>query len=693
VDNRNDPIEFSHEDQLGRASTAKVFAKALLANPRRPMIVAVFGPWGSGKTSFANLLSADLRQSSANCVWFNPWQFTNSEAMTLAFFDLLATSLAKHKDADYHAVRETFFRYAEGITSLSLVPSQSVQTRGRKTFKAPADAQGVLSQPSLVEQRDTLTRHFGASAKPLVVFIDDIDRLFAAEIRLLIQLVKSNADFPNLKFVLLFQKETVEAALKTDGQSGGDFLEKIIEVPIELPLIRGTRYVNELLNEVADIFGDLADLSARDNDRWQYLLQIGILKRFTTLRQKNRLIDRLHLHKWNIDNSLGIDINLVDLVALEILRFIDYDVYNALRKHGHALTEAGDDTRYLNYEKDPGPLFLADVLNDAGEGDHETARAILLELFPCFGGGRFQSNSRDDERGARICRSRHFPKYFFEGLQQNEMSRAARRRLEDQALKGEVIYEILCAFQERGLLFDALEYLRAVSAQVPAEHWKKVATDLGRIADAHGRKRDKAFDRSVVKEIEGIVMEMLASSGPEDRLGVLKTLVNLPDSIQLAASLLASPWFDSEGASRFTPKLARSIAKAAQDGQLESFEQYGFLLYRWKDWGGGRAAAFVRGLASDPVRFTQFARAIAPYSQHESGIALTARTKYIASAKGVLEFLPKRTAIGSTSQAVKAMEGQKDEAFLKKLLEELRKPQEIVELPFDDVLEDAAVGR
>ena len=85
------------------------------------------------------------------------------------------------------------------------------------------------------------------------------------------------------------------------------------------------------------------------------------------------------------------------------------------------------------------------------------------------------------------------------------MSRAARRRLESQALKGEVIYEILSAFQERGLLFDALEYLRAVAAQVPPEHWRKVACDLGRIADAHALKREKGFDRSLVKEIEGVL--------------------------------------------------------------------------------------------------------------------------------------------------------------------------------------------
>ncbi len=677
MDTRNDPIEFSHEDQLGRASTAKVFAKALLANPRRPMIVAVFGPWGSGKTSFANLLSADLRASGAQCAWFNPWQFTNVEAMTLAFFDLLATSVGMHKDSEYATTRECFYRYAEAVTSMALVSSPSAKT-AKRTFRLTSDAHGLLSQPALSNQRDLLVRIFAGSPKPIIIFIDDIDRLFATEIRLLIQLVKSNADFPNLKFVLLFQKETVEAALKTDGQTGADFLEKIIEVPIELPLIRGAQYVNDLLREVADIFGDLAELSARDNDRWQYLLQRGILKKFTTLRQKNRLIDRLHLHKWNIENSLGLDVNLVDLLALEILRAIDYDLYAAIRRHGHSLTEAGETVRSLHYQDD-GAAYLADVLAEAGPGDHELGKAIILDLFPCFGAARLSSAPRDDERAYRICRIRHFPKYFFEGLLPEEMSRAGRRRLELAALKGEQLYELLVAFHERKLLGDALEYLRSMAAQIPSEHWKQVACDLGRIVDQFGKRREKGFDRSVVKEAEGVVVEMIESGSPRERMRILRSLVLETHSVQLAISLIDVltrdlGWFTHEEVRRLKPRLVRGIAAAASDGRLEAFEQYGRLLVLWNEWGGRQAESFVRGLSGDPKRFTLFARSVAPYTRFETGIAQTVQTRYQASALGVLDFLPRRSALKAAVAALKAQAGQKDETFLKNLVAELKQP-------------------
>jgi hypothetical protein len=666
VDTRNDPIEFTHEDQLGRGSTAKVFARALLANPRRPMIVAVFGPWGSGKTSFANLLSAELRAVGSACVWFNPWQFTNIEALTLAFFDLLATSLSRPKDTDAYAIRESFYRYAEGVTSLSLVHSPPVSHRRRGL--RPPELSGLLAQPALQEQRDALVKMYAGNPRPVIVFIDDIDRLFSIEIRLLIQLVKSNADFPNLKFVLLFQKETIEAALKTDGQSGGDFLEKIIEVSIELPLIRGGRYVTDLLKEVAEIFGELAELSAADNDRWQRLLQAGILKPFTTLRQKNRLIDRLHLHRWNIESS--IDINLVDLLALEILRAIDYELYAAVRRHGHGLTEAGEAARTRQYQEDDGSAFLADVLADGGSTDKRLGREILLSLFPCFGPTGASSSPIDNERAFRICRSKHFPKYFFEGLLPDEMSRSDRHQLEKAATKGETILTHLVSFQERGLLFEALEFLRTIAHSLPANRWRSIAVDLSKAADAYGRRREKGFDRSVVKECAAVLAEMLVEALPDERTAVLRAIVLDGSTVQLAAMLVA----EDDSNARFQPKVSQAIGRAAEQGALEHFEQYGFLLFRWNEWGGRKASGFVRSIADDPRRFANFIRAIAPYSREESGISQSTRTRYRTPVEGILEFLPKRTAIKVANSAAQAFKGQRDEAFLRRLVEELRNP-------------------
>lgn len=71
--------------------------------------------------------------------------------------------------------------------------------------------------------------------KPLIVFVDDIDRLEPDEIRMLLRQVKANANLPNIVFVLLFQPSIVEQALDpiSDG-NGRAFLEKIVQTNFDL---------------------------------------------------------------------------------------------------------------------------------------------------------------------------------------------------------------------------------------------------------------------------------------------------------------------------------------------------------------------------------------------------------------------------------------------------------------------------
>ncbi|WP_442878434.1 P-loop NTPase fold protein, partial [Cetobacterium sp.] len=47
-------------------------------------------------------------------------------------------------------------------------------------------------------------------------------------------LIKANTDFPNVIFLLLFQKDIVEKKLSDSTQSGENYLEKIIQIPFTI---------------------------------------------------------------------------------------------------------------------------------------------------------------------------------------------------------------------------------------------------------------------------------------------------------------------------------------------------------------------------------------------------------------------------------------------------------------------------
>ena len=73
--------------------------------------------------------------------------------------------------------------------------------------------------------------------KPIVVVLDDIDRLSTSEIRDVFKLVRLTANFPNIIYIVAFDRNRVEEALAEQGVPGRDYLEKILQVAIDLPVV------------------------------------------------------------------------------------------------------------------------------------------------------------------------------------------------------------------------------------------------------------------------------------------------------------------------------------------------------------------------------------------------------------------------------------------------------------------------
>src|SRR5947207_2316069 len=83
------PIEKAADDRLNRAPFAAAIAKALSGwTGKDSLVIALFGPWGSGKSSVKNLALehfATLDQPPT-VVEFNPWEWSGSTRLRDAFF-------------------------------------------------------------------------------------------------------------------------------------------------------------------------------------------------------------------------------------------------------------------------------------------------------------------------------------------------------------------------------------------------------------------------------------------------------------------------------------------------------------------------------------------------------------------------------------------------------------------------------
>ena len=126
------PLEDIREDLLGFAAPARRLAGRLdrFWHPSRghALAVSLEGPWGSGKTSFTNMVIQTLRQSSAKgppvVVRFNVWQ---SGSMALTEWSALAYRIGEAIYTEIH--RRCRQNIAAGEPRLSVLPPSLVARR------------------------------------------------------------------------------------------------------------------------------------------------------------------------------------------------------------------------------------------------------------------------------------------------------------------------------------------------------------------------------------------------------------------------------------------------------------------------------------------------------------------------------------------------------------------------------------
>jgi predicted KAP-like P-loop ATPase len=208
----DNPIRNADQDTLSRTAGAGHFAAQVLSlDATEGVVVGVLGPWGSGKTSFINLGRPALQNAGAAILEFNPWMFSGAEHLVESFFVELAAQLKVQPGLT--EVGSRIEAYGEAFSGLGWLPLVGPWIeRGRGAAKIL----GALLQQrkeGIADRREKLTKALKALSHRIIVVLDDIDRLSTREIRDVFRLVRLTASFPNVIYILAFDRARVETAL------------------------------------------------------------------------------------------------------------------------------------------------------------------------------------------------------------------------------------------------------------------------------------------------------------------------------------------------------------------------------------------------------------------------------------------------------------------------------------------------
>lgn len=330
----DEPIETSQEDLLGRNEFAQILAQELLntQSGHQSFAMGILSSWGFGKTSFLNLIKEELRRHGAICIDFSPWIYGKDHNLIQEFFSEVGKHLQKYADTLPRDMMEyaQILEKSESTSWLSVLLSLGTSGKNLKQ-------QSLLLKQSL--QKVNL---------PIVVFIDDLDRLGGNEIMEVLKLIRNAANFSGIKFIAAYDRAyLVEAIKRQNIESANYYLEKIFQVEYTLPTFNRWNLISYLYE------GCYRFIREEDKKALTEILefpeQIGTIatEELLTLRDVKRYINSLK----NSYEKLADNVVLCDLMNLEILKLKYKPVYELLsRKWEQILAE---DQKTLKLYKNP----------------------------------------------------------------------------------------------------------------------------------------------------------------------------------------------------------------------------------------------------------------------------------------------------------------------------------------------------
>ncbi len=418
------PLSEPRDDRLEYAPLAQHLADSLgRMTPPEGFVVAIYGPWGSGKTTLLQFVEHFLREKSLGeqpiFIHFNPWWFSGHEDLTRQFFYQLQVTLHGKLKVVGNELRGYLADFSELVAGAPIpfaAAGRPVSAVLRPKTQDVPDLKGQIA--SLLRKQQ----------HPILVMVDDIDRLTAEEIRQIFRLIKAVADFPKVTYLLAFDKDIIIRALEAAQEVRGEaYLEKVIQLPLEIPLPDKNKLEDLLLGRLNALLAGTPK-ALFDQNYWKNVYNEGIRPFIRTPRDVIRLTNVLAVTYPAVRG----EVNPVDFMAMEVLQSFYPALYDIIRKHPLDFARPAEkmDT---STSHDLRPQYNS-ILDSVPPEKKDTIKRLLGRLFPrvatVWGGLTYGAEWDTEWRKRRLVRSADiFPAYFRLSIAEDGISHAEMHTL------------------------------------------------------------------------------------------------------------------------------------------------------------------------------------------------------------------------------------------------------------------------
>lgn len=568
----DDPVD-AGQDRLNRGRLADQLTRSVVAVSEQSdsAVVALVGPWGSGKSSLLLGIEERLRTGGWYLARHNPWMYSSYDSAVAGFF-------AEIRDAVPDEVMGPDRRQTLGEWVDRLAPAGAIGSL------AGVDATGVVTATAALIKGDrsperlrkSTAEALAALDRPVLVILDDLDRLQPDELLLTFKLVRLIGRLPNLYYLLAYDEETLSEVLQHTQLIGADpgrarqYLEKMVQVRLDIPPLLEDQRIGLVDQGIDDICARHGiQLGPVDQERLGAAWSDCLVLYLDQPRAVKRLFTQIDAFWLEVDG----EVDFVDFLLMTFLRTFERDVYDLVVDSrvellGSTLSASrGTETNAERWNR------WKRLISEQGRPRHPDGIAALLAvLFLYLRGAQmnssYSSEFREDVRRRRgVDSEEFFDRYIQAGVPAGDLpdklvAAAAAELRNDEA--GPALEQFRAWLDKDAA--KAVQKLSRADEQEPLPADSALAL-LGRNYLASAQQRSGFFALSADRQVLSTALRILDREGAAN-IGTLAA--RGPSELALAADLLRKAKRNASTARHGWLADATLVVSAALEAHLRS---------------------------------------------------------------------------------------------------------------------------
>lgn len=274
----------SNLDYLNFSEIAESVVDIINTPEMLPISIGIFGDWGAGKSTILKLTEAELKNQEKNYmhISFDAWLYQGYDDARASILETIAEALVKEVEDNAGllekakslakrvnkiralgvvidvgaaafgiptggAVGKAFGFAEDAVTSGDIDEVQLLEDGAEHLKNLSTKAKGLIREKEIksppqeiTEFRKEYSELLNEIKRPLVVYIDNLDRCTPLNAIHTLEAIRLFLFLPNTAFVIAADEEMIRSAVREYHKGANerhqtDYLDKLIQVPIKVP--------------------------------------------------------------------------------------------------------------------------------------------------------------------------------------------------------------------------------------------------------------------------------------------------------------------------------------------------------------------------------------------------------------------------------------------------------------------------